>query len=293
MSEQQIAIATPNAVAKPVTLANLLSGDKVKQRFNEILGKKAPGFISSVLSVANNNALLKKAKPQSVLNAAVIAATLDLPINPSLGHAYIVPYGDDAQFIIGWKGLVQLAMRSGQYLSIGAKKVCEGELEIQNSLLDQFKYGVKKSDKGIGYFAYFKLMNGFEKCLYITKEEAEAHGKKYSQTYKRGKGVWVTDFDAMAKKTVLKMLISQWGPLSIEMQRAQIFDQAVVRNDLTEVEDIDSAEIAYVDNETTKSRLKDIASANVVETEVIEVVDETTGEVMSEEQPMSDELPFD
>lgn len=279
MSEQLT--TTNQQVQKPMTLANLLSGDKVKNRFNEILGAKAPGFISSVLSVANNNTLLKKAKPQSVLNSAVVAATLDLPVNPSLGHSYIVPYGDEAQYIIGWKGYVQLAMRSGQYLSIGAKKVCEGELEIQNSLLDQYKYGVKKSDKVIGYFAYFKLMNGFEKCLYITKEEAEAHGKKYSQTYKRGKGVWATDFDAMAKKTVLKMLISQWGPMSIEMQRAQTFDQAVVKGDITEVENVDEAEISYVDNESGKSKLQDLAMANAIQD--AEVIDEETGEVTTEQ----------
>lgn len=279
MSEQLT--TTNQQVQKPMTLANLLSGDKVKNRFNEILGAKAPGFISSVLSVANNNTLLKKAKPQSVLNSAVIAATLDLPVNPSLGHSYIVPYGDEAQYIIGWKGFVQLAMRSGQYLSIGAKKVYEGELEIQNSLLDQFKYGKKKSDKVIGYFAYFKLLNGFEKCLFITKEEAEAHGKKYSQPYKRGKGVWATDFDAMAKKTVLKMLISQWGPMSIDMQRAKTFDQAVVKGDITEVENIDEAEISYVDNESGKSKLQDLAMANAIQD--AEIIDEETGEVTTEQ----------
>ena len=290
MSEQQIAIATPNAVAKPVTLANLLSGDKVKQRFNEILGKKAPGFISSVLSVANNNALLKKAKPQSVLNAAVIAATLDLPINQNLGFAYIVPYKDEAQFQLGFKGLVQLAMRSGQYKTINVNEVYEGEIKVVNRFIGEYEFSERTSDKIVGYMAYFKLVNGFEKYLYMSKEDCEKHGKKYSQTFKRGGGLWSTDFDAMAKKTVLKMLLSKFGILSIEMQRAQVFDQAVVRNDLTEVEDIDSAEIAYVDNETTKSRLKDLASANVMDAEV---VDETTGEVMSEEQPMSDELPFD
>jgi recombination protein RecT len=290
MSEQQIAIATPNAVAKPVTLANLLSGDKVKQRFNEILGKKAPGFISSVLSVANNNALLKKAKPQSVLNAAVIAATLDLPINQNLGFAYIVPYKDEAQFLLGFKGLVQLAMRSGQYKTINVNEVYEGEIKVVNRFIGEYEFPERTSDKIVGYMAYFKLVNGFEKYLYMSKEDCEKHGKKYSQTFKRGGGLWSTDFDAMAKKTVLKMLLSKFGILSIEMQRAQVFDQAVVRNDLTEVEDIDSAEIAYVDNETTKSRLKDLASANVMD---VEVVDETTGEVMSEEQPMSDELPFD
>lgn len=224
----------------------MLSNESVKLRFKEILGQKAPGFISSILSVTNSNTLLQNAEPQSIMNAAVIAATLDLPINGSLGFAYIVPYKDQAQFQIGYKGLVQLAMRSGQYKTINVAEVYEGEIKSENRFTGEYEFGEKTSDKVVGYMAYFRLTNGFEKYMYMTREEAERHGKKYSQTFKRGIGLWATDFNAMAKKTVLKMLLSKFGILSIEMQRGIQFDQSVVHGDINNIEE---ATAEYVDNE--------------------------------------------
>lgn len=235
-----------NTVSTVPQLKNMLAGESVKQRFKEILGQKAPGFISSILSVTNSNALLQKADPASIMNAAVIAATLDLPINGSLGFAYIVPYGGRAQFQIGYKGLVQLAMRSGQYKTINVSEVYEGEIKNVNRFTGEYEFGDKTSDKVIGYMAYFKLINGFEKYFYMTREEAERHGKKYSQTFKRGTGLWSTEFDTMSKKTVLKMLLSKFGILSIEMQRAVEFDQSIVHGDINNIED---ATPEYVDNE--------------------------------------------
>lgn len=235
-----------NTVSTVPQLKNMLAGESVKQRFKEILGQKAPGFISSILSVTNSNALLQKADPASIMNAAVIAATLDLPINGSLGFAYIVPYGGQAQFQIGYKGLVQLAMRSGQYKTINVSEVYEGEIKNVNRFTGEYEFGDKTSDKVIGYMAYFKLINGFEKYFYMTREEAERHGKKYSQTFKRGTGLWSTEFDTMSKKTVLKMLLSKFGILSIEMQRAVEFDQSIVHGDINNIED---ATPEYVDNE--------------------------------------------
>ena len=227
-------------------LKAMLAGESVKQRFKEILGQKAPGFISSILSVTNSNALLQKAEPTSIMNAAVIAATLDLPINGSLGFAYIVPYSGQAQFQIGYKGLVQLAMRSGQYKTINVSEVYEGEIKSVNRFTGEYEFGDKTSDKVVGYMAYFKLINGFEKYMYMTKEEAEKHGKKYSQTFKRGTGLWASEFDTMSKKTVLKMLLSKFGILSIEMQRGIQFDQSVVHGDINNIEE---ATAEYVDNE--------------------------------------------
>lgn len=227
-------------------LKAMLAGESVKQRFKEILGQKAPGFISSILSVTNSNALLQKAEPTSIMNAAVIAATLDLPINGSLGFAYIVPYSGQAQFQIGYKGLVQLAMRSGQYKTINVSEVYEGEIKSVNRFTGEYEFGDKTSDKVVGYMAYFKLINGFEKYFYMTREEAERHGKKYSQTFKRGTGLWSTEFDTMSKKTVLKMLLSKFGILSIEMQRGIQFDQSVVHGDINNIEE---ATAEYVDNE--------------------------------------------
>lgn len=199
------------------TLKGMLEMPAYKNKFNEMLGKKAAGFMSSIIAVANNNKLLAKAEPSTVIGAAAQAAMLDLPINQSLGFAYIVPYKGAAQFQLGYKGYIQLAQRSGQYVDIGAKTVYEGELEYENRLLDKFKFGDRTGDKVIGYLAYFRLTNGFEKMLFMTLDEMQAHAKKYSQNYKGGTEKWgLADFNVMAEKTVLKRLLSKFGPLSIE-----------------------------------------------------------------------------
>ena len=154
-------------------LKSMLANDNVKARFKEILGKKAPGFISSIVAVANSNTLLQKAEPQSIMNAAVVAATLDLPINPNLGFAYVVPYGNQAQFQMGWRGFVQLAMRSGQYKTINVNEIYEGEIKKSNRFTGEYEFGERSSDKIVGYMAYFSLINGFEKFLYMSKEDCE------------------------------------------------------------------------------------------------------------------------
>lgn len=199
------------------TLKGMLEMPAYKNKFNEMLGKKAAGFMSSIIAVANNNKLLAKAEPATVIGAAAQAAMLDLPINQSLGFAYIVPYKGAAQFQLGYKGYIQLAQRSGQYVDIGAKTVYEGELEYENRLLDKFKFGERTGDKVIGYLAYFRLTNGFEKMLFMELDEMIAHAKKYSKSYSGGTEKWgLADFNTMAEKTVLKRLLSKYGPLSIE-----------------------------------------------------------------------------
>ena len=257
-------------------LKSMLGSENVKARFKEILGVKAPGFISSILSVANSNSLLKRAEPQSIMNSAVIAATLDLPINPNLGFAYIVPYGNQAQFQMGYKGIIQLAMRSGQYKTINVVEVYEGEIKNVNRFTGEYEFGDRASDKVVGYMAFFKLTNGFEKFMYMTKEECEKHGKRYSQTFKSNKGLWVTDFDSMSKKTVLKLLLSKFGILSIEMQRAQVFDQSIVKSNLLNT-DIDNAEIEYDDNPDNKEA-KRMAMKEAMKD--AEIIDEETGEIL-------------
>lgn len=249
-------------------LKSLLGGEAVKQRFNEILGKKAPGFISSILSAVNSNPMLRNADPQSILNSAVIAATLDLPINSNLGLSAIVPYNDSktrttvAQFQLMYKGLIELCLRSGQFSSLIDEVVYEGQLVKKNRFTGEYVFDedAKTSDKVIGYMAYFRLVNGFEKTHYMTVEEVEAHARKYSQSYKKGFGVWKDDFDIMARKTVLKLLLAKYAPKSIEMQRAITFDQATVKGDLTESNtNVDEVEIEYVDNETSADRLREMA----------------------------------
>ena len=262
-----------NQITSIKQLKGMLGNESIKSRFKEILGKKAPGFISSILSVANGNTMLQNAEPQSVLNAAVIAATLDLPINPNLGYAAIVPYNDRktrtcvAQFQLQYKGLVELCLRSGQFASLIDEVVYEGQLVKKNKFTGEYIFDedAKKSDKVIGYMAYFRLVNGFEKTFYMTIEEVQAHAKKYSQSYKSGYGVWADSFDVMARKTVLKLLLSKYAPKSIQMQQAITFDQAVVKNDLTTTETIEEAEVEYIDNEqlTAKDKLAEIAEKNL------------------------------
>jgi len=228
-------------------IKSFFDGNGVKQKFQELLGTKAQGFVTSVLQVCFSNDLLKNADPQSVYQAAAIAATLDLPINNNLGFAYIVPYrdrekGQIAQFQMGYKGFIQLAQRSGQFKTISASPIYEGQLVEENPLRGyQFDFSNKSSEKVIGYAAYFSLINGFEKTLYMSVEELNKHGVKYSQTAKKGFGLWKDDFNSMAQKTVIKLLLSKFAPLSIEMQKATVADQAVIK-------DAETMDVEYIDN---------------------------------------------
>lgn len=217
--------------------------DEVKQKFAEMLGKRAPQFITSVLQIATSNKLLENVEPVSIYNSAAIAATLDLPLNNNLGFAWIVPYNGKAQFQMGWKGLVQLAQRTGQYQRINVTEVYENQFKKWNSLTEELDadFTVEGSGNIVGYCAYFRLNNGFEKLVYWGREKTIAHGKRFSKSFTSGP--WKTDTDAMCKKTVLKHTLSQWGILSIEMQTALKVDQAAVTNpDTVDVDYVDSSE---------------------------------------------------
>lgn len=210
---------------RPGTVQTLLNQPAVKARFESILGKRAPAFMSSIISAVSANPQLRECAPNSVVGAAAIAAAIDLPVTPGLGLAHIVPYksrdGWTAQFQIGWKGFVQLAIRSGQYKTINLSPVLEGQIADHNPFTGDMTFSRHaESMKVVGYLLYFRLLNGYEKYFYMTREQCEAHGKKYSQTFKRGFGVWVDDFDAMALKTVAKLGLSKYGILSVEMQHA-------------------------------------------------------------------------
>lgn len=235
---QALAAPAPSqerTIQQTLTLSTMLSQGSIRKRFEDVLGKKAPGFISSILALQTFNKQIKDADPRSVISAAAIAATLDLPINPNLGFAHIVPYRDHggapiAQFQMGWKGFVQLAIRTGLYKTINATEIYEGELISYNRLSSEFIIDDTKrtSDKIVGYVAYFKLLSGFEKTLYMTVEQVRKHAQKYSKSYSRPGTPWQINFDAMAIKTVVKLLLSKWGILSIEMQRALTMDQGVI-----------------------------------------------------------------
>jgi recombination protein RecT len=224
-------------------LKSYLANPAVKKKFEEILGNKAPGFISSIISAVSMNPSLAECPPDSIVAAAAIAASLDLPINPSLGMAHIVPYRNKdqgnakvAQFQMGWKGFIQLGMRSGMYQLMNASIVHEGDINCINKFTGEIRFNDTDNEHRpiIGYCFYFKLVTGFEKFYYMTKKQCEKHGKKYSKSY--SKGNWANDFDGMAIKTVVKQALSKYGVLSIEMQKAIATDQAVV-NDQGEVVD--------------------------------------------------------
>ena len=247
-------------------LPALLSNDVIKNRFNEVLGKNAAGFMSALLNIYNNNQQLQNCDARSILGAAGLAATLNLSITPSLGQAYVVPFKGKAQFQIGFKGLIQLAHRSERFLRLHAGKIFEGEIKSFNPLTGEPERGDKISDTVVGYIAYMKLVNGFEKYLYMSLAEIEAHAEKYSQSYSYDKrsgkktSPWSTNFDAMASKTVLKKLLSTWGRLSIELVNAIQGDQSVV----------DKSTFTYVDNGGDSQNRDEI---------FIGEVDEETGEL--------------
>lgn len=231
----------PQTATLRVNFEKAVNNDLVKSKFREVLGKNAEGFVGSLLSLVKNNELLLKAAPNTVI-AAMQAATLKLPINQNLGLAYIVPYWNSkakenqAQFQMGWKGLVQLAERTGQYKTINASVVYEGQIEDIDFITGNIIRGRKISDTVVGYVAYIEFLNGFSKTFYMSKEEVEAHASKYSQSYRKGFGVWKDNFDAMALKTVIKLLISKYGIMSIEMEssslaRALAADQAIMESE--------------------------------------------------------------
>lgn len=274
---------TITAAKEAKTLKGMLEMPAYKNKFNKMLGKKAPGFMSSIIAVANNNKLLAKAEPSTVIGAAAQAAMLDLPINQSLGFAYIVPYKGAAQFQLGYKGYIQLAQRSGQYVDIGAKTVYEGELEYENRLLDKFKFGERTGDKVIGYLAYFRLTNGFEKMLFMELDEMIAHAKKYSKSYSGGTDKWgLADFNTMAEKTVLKRLLSKYGPLSIEsiqMSQALSNDGGVIS--MNKDGDFD----VNFDGETIDAEYEETVEEHSSDTYTVagEIIDANTGEVVGHE----------
>lgn len=221
-----------------LTPKQFLNQDFAKQKMQELMGKNAASFATSVLQVVNSNDMLAKADSQTIFSAACMAATLNLPINNSLGFAYIVPFRNnkanrvEAQFQLGYKGFIQLAQRTGQFKRINACATYSNDTE--QSVYERLTSFLPKPPQGelTGYIAYFQLLNGYEAHLAMTLDELKQHASKYSQSYKKGYGVWADNFDAMAQKTVIKLLLSKQAPLSIDAPLTQAVqaDQAVIRD---------------------------------------------------------------
>jgi recombination protein RecT len=254
-------MSTPNAPAtQKATIKTILSKEDVQKNIRELVGspRAAKNFSSALINAVKNNARLANCDPASVLYAAVASATLDLDINENLGYAYLVPYKDKCQFQLGYKGLVQLAQRSGLYKRINTTTVKEGEILSYDRVSGDMEFDWLQDDKRVkaktvGYMAYFQLLNGFEARYYMTKAEAEGHGKKYSKSFTSGP--WKTDFDKMALKTVLKSLLSRFGPMSTEMNTAMRVDQSIVN-------DFDTEDITYIDG-TSQSSGRSVAETEL------------------------------
>ena len=250
---------------------SMLDGEKFRSRFNDLLGKRTPQFISALVSLVNSDANLQKAfydSPMSVIQSALKAATFDLPIDQNLGYAYIVPfnksYKDDegnwykkseANFILGWKGMHQLALRTGAYKVINVVDVREGELKKYNRLTEEIEIvfeddeDKRESLQVVGYLVYYRLINGAEKTIYMTIKQIENHEKKNRKGDYMGKG-WKDDFDAMARKTVYRRLIGKWGVMSIEYQSQE--DAVSLANQIRDEYQLESNDdnIVTIDAET-------------------------------------------
>ena len=235
---------------QPPALKAFFDKPNIQNKIKELVGKNAATFATSVLQIANSNSMLKTADPMSIFNAACMAATLNLPLQNGLGFAYIVPYQNrkekktEAQFQIGYKGFIQLAQRSGQFERLVSLPIYKKQL-VKKDFINGFEFDweqePEKDENPIGYYAYFKLLNDFSAELYMSHDDIVKHAQRYSQTFKKGFGVWHDNFEAMALKTVTKLLLSKQAPLSVEMQQAVLADQAIVK-------DAKDGEFDYPDN---------------------------------------------
>ncbi|WP_455016913.1 recombinase RecT [Kingella oralis] len=248
--------AKGTAPAAGKDLKALLASPAIIKRLEEIIGKNTGSFCASLIQISNSNALLQRAEPNTVISAAIVAATLNLPINNALGFAYIVPFNNskagvvEAQFQIGYKGLIQLAMRSGQIKRLVTTEIYANQIISRNPIKGyEFDFDIQpeKHEPAVGYYAYMELVNGFIAEAYMSVEDVQAHAARYSQTYKKGYGVWKDNFDEMAKKTVMKQLLSKYAPMSIELQRATLADQSVI-HEIPENSNVIDAAYSYPDN---------------------------------------------
>lgn len=234
-------------VAKKTTFSTFLTSDAVKTKVNQMIaGPAGNKFITSLISLVSNNPAIAECEHSTILSSALLGESLKLSPSPQLGQFYIVPFNDNkngrkvAQFQIGYKGYIQLAMRSGQYRDLDVIEVRQGEYKGKDTFTGKPRIEFIENDNErlklpiVGYFAYFELLNGFRKSIYWTKEKMEQHALTYSQAYKTDikKGwkmsFWSKDFDAMAFKTLLRQLISKWGIMSIDFQTAVTHDMGII-----------------------------------------------------------------
>ena len=269
MSKNEVAVA-----ANKLTFSAFITSAGMKNKINQIIGDENTGkrFISSIISAVSTNPSLAECDNASIVSGALLGESLKLSPSPQLGNYYLVPFNDKdrgkvATFQLGYKGYIQLAIRSGQYKKLNVLAIKEGELvrfdplneEIEVNLIDDEEK--REKAKTIGYYAMFEYVNGFRKAIYWSKAKMEKHALQYSKGYKAKSGFtfWEKDFDAMAYKTMLRQLISKWGIMSVDMQTAYESDMAVINEDGTK---------DYIDNK------EDISDANIVAEKEVKGLDE-------------------
>lgn len=248
-------MAVANSLAKSqqrTSFVAYMSNEAVKHQINNVIGgKNSDRFISSIISAVNNNQSLQECTNASIVSAALLGNSLNLSPSPQLGQYYIVPFNDNktgtkvAQFQLGYKGYIQLAIRSGQYKKLNVLSIKEGELVRFDPLNEDIEVNLiadeneREKAETVGYYAMFEYTNGFKKAMYWSKEKMKTHALKYSQGYaadlKKGTKwtFWSKDFDGMAYKTMLRQIISKWGIMSIDMETAIDSDMAVINEDGT------------------------------------------------------------
>ena len=286
------------------SIASYLSNEAVRGSIEKVVaGKSMDRFVTSIVSAVQANPQLARCTNQSILSAALMGESLQLPPSPQLGYYYFVGYKnkkqingrwqevEEASFQLGWRGILQLAIRSGQYKSIVVNEIKEGEIDY-NPITEEINLhpimnpAEREKAKTIGYYAAFELVSGFKKEMFAPVEKIQAHAKQYSKSYRydlnsgKKSSVWSTNFDAMARKTMIRMLLSKWGIMSVEMQQAYINDMGVIDDDGT---------VRYVDNQQSIEEQvhEDIsANANSQAFEDAEVIDADVVEA-----PVVEEVP--
>lgn len=262
--------STTSIAKKKQPFSVAIQSDAYKNLINNTLKDpdRCAGFVTAITSAVAVNPALQECEPATILSAGLLGETLKLSPSPQLGQYYMVPFNDKtrgkvAAFQLGYKGYIQLAIRSGQYKKLNAMAIKEGELIKYDALNEEIEVKLidneiqRESAPTIGYYAMFEYLNGFRKAIYWSKEKMEAHALKYSKGYQAKKGYtfWEKDFDGMAIKTMLRQLISKWGVMSIEFQKAYDADMSVVKDDNT---------FDYVDNEETPEEFTPVTDVDFV-----------------------------
>lgn len=269
-------MAISNSLTKSkrnTSLAAYLTQEAVKNQISNIVGGRSQRFISAIVSAVNTNPQLQECTNQSIVSGALLGESLNLSPSPQLGQYYLVPFNDRnkgkvAQFQLGYKGYIQLAIRSGQYKKLNVLAIKKGELVKFDPLNEDIEVNLMRNEEErenaetVGYYAMFEYTNGFRKAIYWSKAKMEAHAMRYSMGYRAKKGYtfWEKDFDAMAYKTMLRQLISKWGIMSVDMVNAFENDMAVLNEDGSKF---------YIDTDETE--------------EVVEEIEEPVAEEQAEE----------